>query len=114
MSATLGCNETVEKELNHFLNFLGIILTVKHSRLLTNWHRKPTFSGRVLHCYSNHPTNRNRAMIYNVVSHTFHSEYLTIVTNVLLANIYPHSFVKLSIKNRLKKLFHLPLLIKAS
>lgn len=35
-----------------------------------------------------------------------YTEYLT-VTKLLIANLYLHYFIKLNIKNELKKLFHL-------
>lgn len=41
---------------------------------------------------------------------TFHSENLSIVTDILrlIPNLYPDAFVKINIKNILKKLFHQP------
>jgi hypothetical protein len=48
---------TFEIENNNVINFLDTTVIRNDERLITNWYRKPTFSGRYINYFSNHPQN---------------------------------------------------------
>ena len=102
---------TLEKEENKTLNFLDVSVNVNDNCIKTNWYRKPTYSGRVLHFLSNHPLHQKKAMVYNLVdkaillsSGEFHETNIKIVKDILRKNCYPENFVKRNINSRLNRL----------
>lgn len=46
---------TCEMENNNWLNFLDITIIRENDKLITNWYKTPTFSGRYINYYSSHP-----------------------------------------------------------
>lgn len=60
---------TYETECNSALNFLNTIIIRPNKNLITNWYRKPTWSGRYINFLSSHPTKYKINIIYNLVDH---------------------------------------------
>jgi len=93
---------------NGELSFLDFSLIKSEGRLISNWYRKPTFSGRFLNFYSQYPMVHKKGTIINLIdevtllSHPkFHKENLDFVLNVLLDNDYPLQLIFSTIKRRL-------------
>ena len=104
---------TLEMEKNKFLSFLDVLVHNNNGQIETNWYRKKTYSGRVLHFLSNHPITQKKAMVYNLVDKaillsdsSFHQNNLDFVKKTLLSNAYPLKFIKKFMKLRLEKLKH--------
>ena len=53
---------TVESSRDNRISFLDIEIIVKNNCIITNWYRKPTFSGRLLNSQSQHPKNDKTAI----------------------------------------------------
>ena len=77
-------------------------------KLITNWHRKPTLSGRFLNFKSQHPLIHKKSIVYNLVDRAtilsdikFHKDNLKLVENLLVINDYPPKIYKNLIKDRL-------------
>lgn len=99
---------TYEVETNRTLNFLELKIEYSKGRTSFDWHHKPTFSGRVLNFYSNHPISQTIAMVYNLVDIAFfltdkiyHRKYFHFAKSILLANSYPEKFVEKYVKKRI-------------
>jgi len=78
------------------LDFLDLTLIKINGRLISNWHKKPTFSGRFLNFHSHHPLTHKRGTILSLIdrvillSHpTFHQQNFDFVIRVLVENGYP-------------------------
>jgi len=92
------------------LNFLNTsVIREDDGTIITNWFRKPTFSGRYINFYSNHPYQYKLNTVTNLVDHAillfderFHATNLEIVKSILLNNGYPTCVVKKQIKERYK------------
>jgi len=105
---------TCEIECNNTLNFLNTsVIRTDSGVLTTNWYRKPTFSGRYINFYSNHPLQYKINTIKNLVDHAilladaqFHTENLLIVKSILTNNGYPNNIVNREINNRYKFLMY--------
>jgi len=101
---------TYEAESNNMLNFLNTsVIRQDDGTIITNWYRKPTFSGRYINFYSNHPYQYKLNTITNLVDHAillsderFHVTNLEIIKSILLNNGYPISVVQKQIKKRCK------------
>jgi len=99
---------TCEIENNNTLNFLNASVTrTGGGTLITNWYRKPTFSGRYINFFSNHPYQYKLNTITNLVDQAillsdkrFHTENLATVKSVLRNNGYPVKLVNRKINNR--------------
>jgi len=99
---------TYEIETNGTLNFLNTtVIREDDGSLVTNWFRKPTFSGRYINFYSNHPYQYKLNTIKNLVDHAillsdirFHFDNLKIVESILLNNGYPKNIVINETKKR--------------
>lgn len=72
------------------INFLDITLTNENSTLITNWYRKPTWSGRYLNFQSHTHKKYKISTINNLVDRAtklahpkFHLENLKIITDTL-------------------------------
>ena len=99
---------TIEEELNKTINFLDVsIIKNEENIIITNWYQKKTFSGRILHFESNHPTHQKIAMVYNLTDRalilsdkTFHKNNLKLVRLILCANKYPMDFILKYINKR--------------
>jgi len=87
---------TYELENNNRLNFLDVMIVKTNNRLISDWYRKPTFSGRYINYYSNHPLQYKLNTITNLVDHAillsdkqFHVDNLNLVKDILRGNGYP-------------------------
>jgi len=102
---------THELENNNSLSFLNtLVIKSSEGELKTNWFRKPTYSGRCLNFFSNHPDRYKVNTINNLVDQaillsdkSFHQDNLTIVKNILLNNSYPLDLINRKIKERICK-----------
>jgi len=90
------------------LNFLDLTLIRENDRLISNWYTKPTFSGRFLNFFSQHPLAHKKGTIISLIdrvlllSHPmFHNENLDFVVKVLLENGYPLHLIFSTIRRRL-------------
>jgi len=100
---------TYELENNNSLSFLNTsVIRGKEGELLTNWYRKPTYSGRCINFFSSHPEQYKFNTINNLVDQAillsdkrFHESNLLIVKNILLNNCYPISLINKKIRERL-------------
>ena len=70
------------------------IIKCKDGTILTDWHRKDTYSGRFINLFSNHPIKQKSAIIKNLVDsaillshHSFHQKNLSIVKKLLSLKI---------------------------
>lgn len=104
---------TYETELNNSLNFLNTTVCKDNNKLITNWYRKPTFSGRYINYFSNHPIKYKINTIINLVDHAillsdqrFHDSNLKTVTNILKNNCFPDNLIKKYVTDRVYKLQH--------
>ena len=102
---------TFEIENNNAINFLDTTVIRNDERLITNWYRKPTFSGRYINYFSNHPQNYKKNVITGLVDRAillsdqkFHSSNIEIVKEILINNSYPVFFIDKCIKQRLKEI----------
>ena len=93
------------------INFLDVTISIIGKGFGVDWYRKPTFSGRFLNFYSNHPIAQKRGTIFSLVDRTillsdvrFHTQNLTLIINILLDNDYPLSFIFDTINLRIKNL----------
>ncbi|XP_077276910.1 uncharacterized protein LOC143905375 [Temnothorax americanus] len=87
---------TYEMETDSALNFFDTTVIREKNALITNWYRKPTFSGRYINYFSNHPFKYKVNIIRNLVDRAtllsnarFHSNNISIVRNILLNNCFP-------------------------
>jgi len=103
---------TCEMECDNQLNFLNtsVIRTV-NDKIITNWYRKPTFSGRYINFYSSHPYLHKLNTIKTLVDQAillsdkqFHVENLATVEAILKNNGYPSKIATDVINKRYKVL----------
>lgn len=104
---------TYELESNGSLSFLDTRVIRDNGVLITNWFRKPTFSGRYLNFFSHHPLKYKVSVINSLVDRAvllsdarFHNDNLGIINDILVNNGYPFDIINLSISNRLKAICH--------
>jgi len=101
---------TCEIENNNTFNFLNTtVIRADNGELLTNWYRKPTFSGRYINYHSSHPFIHKLNTIKNLVDHAvllsdvqFHQTNLSTVKTILENNNYPSNIVVKEIDKRYK------------
>src|SRR5580765_2337938 len=98
---------THEFEVNSSINFLNTTVIRSENKLITNWCRKPTWSGRYINFHSNHPTKYKINTIYNLVDHAillsddrFHNDNIKIVQDILINNCFPKHIIKQHIQKR--------------
>ena len=53
------------------INFLDSIKTIKKNVLQFDWYQKPTYSGRILNFWSQHPISQKRGVISGLVDKAF-------------------------------------------
>lgn len=94
------------------LNFLDITIIKNNNILIHDWYHKPTFSGRYLNYFSNHPINQKKCTVMSLVdgafflSHpTFHTKNFDMVIKILLDNNYPLEFIYNIFRQRLRRNF---------
>ncbi|KYN09543.1 hypothetical protein ALC57_18330 [Trachymyrmex cornetzi] len=91
------------------VDFLDVKMRIENDRLLFNWYKKSTFSGRFVNFYSNH-ISQKRGIIFNLdrvllLSDTqYHYDNLILVINTMLDNDYPLKFIFDTIRNRIKSI----------
>ena len=92
---------------------MDVLIIRVGTNLRTNWHQKPTYSGRIINFYSHHPLSYKINAINNLVdrgitlSHkTFHSENIKKIKSILSLNNYPTNFIHTVIKSRVRHLSH--------
>ena len=103
---------THEMEMNNRISFLDLeIIKLDNGKIVSNWYRKSTYSGRVLNFTSNHPFQNKVAIIKNLVdravclSHeSLHSENLDFVKKNLLFNHYSQDLIEKHIKIRIQQI----------
>jgi len=101
---------TMEIESDKKISFLDLTFINEDGKLIFDLFKKPTFSGRFLNFYSNHPLSHKKGVIYGLtdkilkVSHPkFQQKNLIDCILLLLKNGYPLEFIFASIHNRIKK-----------
>ncbi|XP_071632808.1 uncharacterized protein [Temnothorax longispinosus] len=102
---------TYEIETDDSLPFLDTIVIRDGDELITNWYRKPTFSGRYINYFFNHPLKYKINSINNLVDHAillsderFHHANINIIKDILVDNSFPIKLVNKHINNRLRQL----------
>jgi len=102
---------TYESENNSSLNFLNVSIVKINNKLISNWYRKSTFSGRYINFYSNHPLQYKLNTITNLVDHAillsdkqFHENNLKLVKDILKINDYPKHIIDEQINKRCKNI----------
>jgi len=101
---------TCEIEKDNTLNFLNTsVIRADNGSLLTNWYRKPTFSGRYINFLSCHPYQYKLNTIINLVDHAillshemFHAGNLSTIKLILKNNCYPDNIVDKVVSKRYK------------
>ncbi|XP_071582050.1 uncharacterized protein [Temnothorax nylanderi] len=102
---------THEIEVDGAIPFLDTLIIRNGNRLLINWHRKPTFSGRYVNYFSNHPPKYKNNTITSLVDHAillldkqFHNSNIETVRDILINNCFPEHVIDKQINKRLKEL----------
>ena len=96
---------------NNTISFLGLeIIKLGNGKIVSNWYRKSTYSGKLLNFTSNHPFQNKVAVIKNLVDRavrltheSFHPENLDVVMKILFFNLYPQDLIEKHIKIRIEK-----------
>ena len=100
---------TMEIGIDNKLNFLDVSLLLNHENLIFDWYHKPSFSGRYLNFYSQHPLCQKRDIVIGLIdrvlflSHPrFHVKNFTFVMETLINNNYPIEFIFEILQERIK------------
>jgi len=104
---------TFEVGRDNKLDFLDVSLILTDNHLIFDWYHKPTFSGRYLNYFSQHPVCQKRGTALGLIdrvillSHPkFHIKNISLATKILLDNNYPVDFVFNVFHERIKTLIH--------
>ena len=96
---------TVERSRENKIRFLDTKIIIKDNCVITNWNRKPTYSGGLLNVHSQHPNNNKIAIIYSLVDKAiklsdeiFHNENLSLIKKLLFDNDYPLDLINTHIE----------------
>ena len=100
---------THEIERSNRISFLDFeIIKLDNGKIVSNWYRKSTYSGRVLNFISNHPLQNKVAIIKNLVDRavclfheSFHSENSDFVRKIWFCNHYPQELIEEHIEIRI-------------
>jgi len=100
---------THELEENNSIPFLNTsVIRTGDGRLITNWFRKSTYSGRCINFVSCHPLQYKLNTITNLVDQAvllsdkrFHEANIEIVKDILRNNCYPRELINRKIKERI-------------
>ena len=102
---------TYETEIDGVINFLDTKVIRDGDRLITDWHRKPTFSGRYVNFYSSHPLRYKINTIVSLVDRAvllsderFHDKNIQLVKSILANNCFPSKLVNKHINIRINEL----------
>ena len=98
-------------ERNNRISFVELeIIKLDNGKIVSNWYRESTYSGRVFNFISNHVFQNKVAIIKNLVdravclSHeSFDSENLDLVRKILFFNHYPQDLIVKHIKIRIQQ-----------
>lgn len=106
-------NFTIERSINNEISFLDINLIVKGDRIISNWYQKPTFSGRYLNYFSQHPYSHKKGVIIGLIDRVvmlsdcqFLQENLSKLIIILRNNNYPLKMIFSTLVNRFKYYTH--------
>lgn len=102
---------TYEIEDNGQIPFLDLLLIRREDKIITDWYRKPTWSGRYLNYYSHNPLTQKRGVVFMMVDRAWklgHPEFLRknldLIIKTLKKNDYPNDFIQHWIDVRIKQL----------
>ena len=102
---------TTENSMDNKISFLDIEIIVKNQKIITNWYRKPTFSGRFSNYNSQHPHKNKIALIYSLVDRaiklahsSFHNVNLNLIKQFQIINDYPIELINKYIRLRLRSM----------
>jgi len=97
------------EESNNTLNFLNTSVMREDDKLITNWFRKPIYSGRYINFFSCHPKQYKLNTIANLVDQAillsnerFHATNIEVIKTILLNNCYPMELINKKIDERLR------------
>ena len=100
-----------EKESNHSLPFLDVLVERRDSEFSTSVYRKPTFTGQYLRWNSFSPHKQKINLIGTLVHRAFMicskgklDPELDKIVSILLENGYPENLIKSTIKRKLQQL----------
>lgn len=92
---------TMEKENEGKLPYLDLQLIREDNKIMTDWYRKDTSSGRILNWLSNHPFNMKMNIVISLanrvlkLSHQqFHNKNYKIIVETLTNNNFPPNIIK--------------------
>ena len=81
----------------------------KDGTLITDWYRKSTCTGRILHFLSNHLIHQKISMIFLFIDKaillahdSFREKNINLVKSILSKNLYPENFINHNIKRRIQ------------
>ncbi|XP_011883565.1 PREDICTED: uncharacterized protein LOC105570735 [Vollenhovia emeryi] len=102
---------TYETEINSSINFLDTSVIRASEHLITDWFRKPTFSGRYINYFSSHPLKHKISVITSLVDRAilladerFHDQNIKIIQDILSDNSYPSKLCNKYIKHRIRQI----------
>jgi len=95
------------------INFLDTTIILEGNKIKFDWYHKPTFSGRYLNYWSQHPMSQKRGTILGLVDRAFllshpgfHQKNLEFVIETLVINDYPLNIIFKVITDRIKSLIN--------
>lgn len=101
---------TIEIENNHSINFLDMTIYHDNNNMETEWHTKPTWSGRYLNFLSQHPMSQKKSVIIgladraiNLSDNTHRHSAIQKAKHTLKLNNYPDKLVNKIFNSRLQK-----------
>lgn len=104
---------TMEVGTDNKLNFLDVIIMVQDDHFIFDWYHKPTFSGRYLNYFSQHPVCQKKGTIIGLTDRVFllsnpifHQKNFNFIIKILIDNGYPIKFIFDIINFRLKHLLN--------
>jgi len=101
-------------EIGHkIINFLDTTIIIKNNRIIFDWYHKPTFSGRYLNYWSQHPLSQKKGTIIGLVDRIFllsHPEFylknFSFIIRTLLENDYLLKLIFNTMGTRIKSLIN--------
>lgn len=99
---------TIELENNNSVPFLDTkVIRLDNQSIITDWYRKPTFSGRYINFYSSHPYNQKvntlaalKNRILKISHPSFHMQNLNLLKQFFSNNGYPPWLINRILFNR--------------
>jgi len=95
------------------INFLDTTIFLEKNKIKIDWYHKPTFSGRFLNYWSQHPLSQKKGTIMGLMDRAFllshpefHRKNLESVIRILLNNDYPLNLIFNVMSDRLKSLVY--------